>query len=260
MAHARACRGSRPKLLHPARGRSIVRAKACDISQGGIKVETAQPPFARNAEVVVSLPGLPPQPGRGALDRRRLRRDHLQPAAAAAAADRVAEGPKRLAKRRLSDSRAAQICVRSAPQSPGRSGATGTPHSSQSCRSRWTAAATQGRGGGSPGSTRGRGVGTWRSRASGVSGVVELDAGPLVADPHDLAGDHQVALAEADLGAFHRKPSPSISAPSATDCAASRPAPGPTSRQRRSGERWSGADADSVPGCFRPCPGTNRRR
>jgi hypothetical protein len=43
-------------------GASIVRAKACDISQGGIKVETVHP-FARDAEVVVSLPGLPPQPG-----------------------------------------------------------------------------------------------------------------------------------------------------------------------------------------------------
>ena len=43
-------------------GANIVRARACDISQGGIKVETAAS-FARNAEVVVSLPGLPPQPG-----------------------------------------------------------------------------------------------------------------------------------------------------------------------------------------------------
>lgn len=43
-------------------GANIVRARACDISQGGIKIETAAS-FARNAEVVVSLPGLPPQPG-----------------------------------------------------------------------------------------------------------------------------------------------------------------------------------------------------
>jgi hypothetical protein len=43
-------------------GASIVRARACDISQGGIKVATATI-FGRNAEVVVSLPGLPPQPG-----------------------------------------------------------------------------------------------------------------------------------------------------------------------------------------------------
>ena len=43
-------------------GANIVRARACDISQGGIKVETAAS-FARNAGVVVSLPGLPPQPG-----------------------------------------------------------------------------------------------------------------------------------------------------------------------------------------------------
>ena len=43
-------------------GASIVRGRACDISQGGIKVETSHT-FARNAEVVVSLPGLPPQPG-----------------------------------------------------------------------------------------------------------------------------------------------------------------------------------------------------
>jgi hypothetical protein len=43
-------------------GAHIVRARACDISQGGIKVETTAR-FVRNAEVVVSLPGLPPQPG-----------------------------------------------------------------------------------------------------------------------------------------------------------------------------------------------------
>jgi hypothetical protein len=43
-------------------GANIVRARACDISQGGIKVETTAS-FVRNAEVVVSLPGLPPQPG-----------------------------------------------------------------------------------------------------------------------------------------------------------------------------------------------------
>nr|WP_314444578.1 PilZ domain-containing protein [uncultured Sphingomonas sp.] len=43
-------------------GASIVRARACDISQGGIKVETTAN-FSRNAEVVVSLPGLAPQPG-----------------------------------------------------------------------------------------------------------------------------------------------------------------------------------------------------
>ena len=43
-------------------GANVVRARACDISQGGIKVETSNA-FGRNAEVVVSLPGLPPQPG-----------------------------------------------------------------------------------------------------------------------------------------------------------------------------------------------------
>lgn len=43
-------------------GANIVRARACDISQGGIKVETSHQ-FASNAEVVVSLPGLAPQPG-----------------------------------------------------------------------------------------------------------------------------------------------------------------------------------------------------
>ena len=43
-------------------GANTVRARACDISQGGIKVET-DASFGRNAEVVVSLPGLPPQPG-----------------------------------------------------------------------------------------------------------------------------------------------------------------------------------------------------
>lgn len=43
-------------------GASIVRGRACDISQGGVKVECSAP-FANNAEVVVTLPGLPPQPG-----------------------------------------------------------------------------------------------------------------------------------------------------------------------------------------------------
>ena len=43
-------------------GASVVRARACDISQGGIKIETDNP-FGRNVDVVVSLPGLPPQPG-----------------------------------------------------------------------------------------------------------------------------------------------------------------------------------------------------
>lgn len=43
-------------------GARIVRSRACDISQGGIKVTTLAA-FTRNAEVVVSLPGLPPQQG-----------------------------------------------------------------------------------------------------------------------------------------------------------------------------------------------------
>lgn len=43
-------------------GARIVRARACDISQGGIKVLTPAE-FARDVEVVVSLAGLPPQPG-----------------------------------------------------------------------------------------------------------------------------------------------------------------------------------------------------
>lgn len=42
-------------------GARIVRARACDISQGGIKVTTSGE-LSRNAEVVVSLVGLPPQP------------------------------------------------------------------------------------------------------------------------------------------------------------------------------------------------------
>ncbi|GAA4020297.1 hypothetical protein GCM10022280_20790 [Sphingomonas swuensis] len=42
-------------------GASIFRGRACDISQGGVKVETPVL-FARNAEVVVALPGLPAQP------------------------------------------------------------------------------------------------------------------------------------------------------------------------------------------------------
>lgn len=43
-------------------GANIFRGRACDISQGGVKVETPVL-FAVNAEVVVTLPGLPPQPG-----------------------------------------------------------------------------------------------------------------------------------------------------------------------------------------------------
>lgn len=43
-------------------GANIVRGRACDISQGGIKVETAAS-FGRNAAVVITLPGLTPQPG-----------------------------------------------------------------------------------------------------------------------------------------------------------------------------------------------------
>jgi hypothetical protein len=43
-------------------GASIHRGRACDISQGGVKIETSVL-FARNAEVVVTLPGLAPQPG-----------------------------------------------------------------------------------------------------------------------------------------------------------------------------------------------------
>jgi hypothetical protein len=42
-------------------GASIFRGRACDISQGGVKIETPVL-FAPNAEVVVTLPGLPPQP------------------------------------------------------------------------------------------------------------------------------------------------------------------------------------------------------
>lgn len=43
-------------------GASIFRGRACDISQGGVKIETPVL-FAPNAEVVVTMPGLPPQPG-----------------------------------------------------------------------------------------------------------------------------------------------------------------------------------------------------
>lgn len=42
-------------------GASIHRGRACDISQGGLKVATTVA-FPRNAEVVVTLPGLAPQP------------------------------------------------------------------------------------------------------------------------------------------------------------------------------------------------------
>jgi len=42
-------------------GASVRRGRACDISQGGLKAEVGGS-FARNAEVVVTLPGLAPQP------------------------------------------------------------------------------------------------------------------------------------------------------------------------------------------------------
>lgn len=42
-------------------GATVHRGRACDISQGGIKVEI-KADFPRNAEVVVTLPGLAPQP------------------------------------------------------------------------------------------------------------------------------------------------------------------------------------------------------
>lgn len=62
--------GSRPRMprietgvqLVVREGASTYRLRACDISQGGVKVElTAN--LSPNAEVVISLPGLPPQPG-----------------------------------------------------------------------------------------------------------------------------------------------------------------------------------------------------
>ena len=43
-------------------GANTHRVRACDISQGGLKVQSAVP-FLRNAEVVVTLNGLGPQPG-----------------------------------------------------------------------------------------------------------------------------------------------------------------------------------------------------
>lgn len=43
-------------------GANVHRVRACDISQGGIKIETTVT-FPRDAEVVVSLPSLAPQPG-----------------------------------------------------------------------------------------------------------------------------------------------------------------------------------------------------
>jgi hypothetical protein len=43
-------------------GAEMHRLHACDISQGGIKVAATRP-LTRNADVTVSLPGLPPTPG-----------------------------------------------------------------------------------------------------------------------------------------------------------------------------------------------------
>ncbi len=63
-------RGPRPRmprvetnaLVCVRHGASIFRLRAADISQGGVKVELpAELPV--DAEVVVTLPGLPPQPG-----------------------------------------------------------------------------------------------------------------------------------------------------------------------------------------------------
>jgi hypothetical protein len=63
-------RGPRPRMprvetdarICVRHGASTFRLRAADISQGGVKVElAAQVPV--NAEVVITLPGLPPQPG-----------------------------------------------------------------------------------------------------------------------------------------------------------------------------------------------------
>jgi hypothetical protein len=43
-------------------GASTLRVRACDISQGGVKVE-CETLLAPGADVVITLPGLPPQPG-----------------------------------------------------------------------------------------------------------------------------------------------------------------------------------------------------
>ncbi|WP_294173125.1 PilZ domain-containing protein [uncultured Sphingomonas sp.] len=63
-------RGPRPRtprvetdaLIYVRHGASTFRLRAADISQGGVKVELAAE-LPVNAEVVVTLPGLPPQPG-----------------------------------------------------------------------------------------------------------------------------------------------------------------------------------------------------
>ena len=64
-------RGPRPRmprvetdaLMSVRHGASTFRLRGADISQGGIKVELATAELPVNAEVVVTLPGLPPQPG-----------------------------------------------------------------------------------------------------------------------------------------------------------------------------------------------------
>ena len=43
-------------------GASTIRVRIHDISQGGVKVE-CETLLARGADVVITLPGLPPQPG-----------------------------------------------------------------------------------------------------------------------------------------------------------------------------------------------------
>ena len=49
-------------MIQVRQGATTYRLRACDISQGGLKLElTAE--LAVGAEVVTSLPGLPPQPG-----------------------------------------------------------------------------------------------------------------------------------------------------------------------------------------------------
>jgi hypothetical protein len=61
--------GQRPRMprietnsfVQVRQGASLYRGRACDISQGGVKIETSKA-FAPASEVVVLLPGLAPQP------------------------------------------------------------------------------------------------------------------------------------------------------------------------------------------------------
>ena len=83
-------------------GANVLRVRACDISQGGVKIE-CETLLPQGTDVIVTLPGLPVPSRDRLLDRRRLYRDHLQPAVASGRTGGLVAGPARdPAQRQLS--------------------------------------------------------------------------------------------------------------------------------------------------------------